>query len=344
MKIKIATAIGIMSVAVLAVVLSTTGTNTNEDTVRVAFFPNVNHVVPIVGMEKEFFSESLGKSVTINTTLFDSGPQAIESIFADSIDLAYVGPGPAINGFLKSDRDIKIISGASSGGASFVVHPDHKIMEPKDLVGKKIAAPQIANTQDVSLRHYLYKHGLQTAEFGGSVFVVNVSNPDIYTLFAKGDIAAAWVPEPWATILVQDIGGMRLFYEEELWPEKKFASVLLIGRTSFIEKHPDLVSDWLNAHKKTVEWINENPAETRTVFNDFVKKELGRSMSVSVVDESLSNIEVTSDPLKETVLTFAERADSLGYLGRDGYDLEGIFYDIDSNPQKQEVSQVHGKT
>ena len=190
-------------------------------------------------MEKGFFETSMENTTKIETRVFDSGPQAIESLFANSIDLAYVGPGPAINGFLNSENhNVKILAGAASGGASFIVHPESEINSASDFDGKKIAAPQIGNTQDVSLRHYLSEHGLKTADKGGSVIVYNIPNPDIYTLFVKGDIDGAWVAEPWATILETELNGIRLFHEEELWPNHEFASVLLIANADYVEKNP----------------------------------------------------------------------------------------------------------
>ena len=330
MKIRSAIFIGIVCIAAisLAAAIQEYGRTGVENTIRVAYFPNVGHVVPIVGTENGIFSKGLGNNTVIESKLFDSGPQVIESLFAHSIDIGYVGPGPAINGFLKSEkRDVKILAGAASGGASFVVHPRSEINSVEDFPGKKIAAPQIGNTQDVSLRHYLSENGFMPAEKGGSVVVLNIPNPDIYTLFVKGEIDAAWVPEPWATILVQELGGKRLFFEEDLWPEKQFASVLLIGRTDYIEEHPQIIQNWLDSHDETVNWINDNPTETELVFNQFLKKKLGKSLSDKIVSESLANLQITSDPIEESIYIFAERADSLGYLGRHGYDLEGIFYD-----------------
>ncbi|MFB5619200.1 MAG: ABC transporter substrate-binding protein, partial [Candidatus Nitrosomaritimum aestuariumsis] len=264
-------------------------------------------------------------------------PQVIESLYANSIDIAYVGPGPAINGFLKSEnRDVVILSGAASGGASFIVHPDSEIISVEDFAGKRIAAPQIGNSQDVSLRNYLSENGLKSYEKGGSVIVLNIPNPDIYTLFTKGEIDGAWVPEPWATILVQELGGERLFFEEELWPQEKFASVLLIGRQEYVQNNPEIISNWLESHEQTVNWINQNPQETRIIFNDFMQNHMGQSLSDSVIDEALVNLEITTDPVDESIYTFAARADSLGYLGRDGYSLDGIFFDIASNESLQE--------
>ena len=334
MTIKLILSVGITVIilgSVAGVFLS--NTNSDENNLRIAYFPNIGHAIPIVGIEKGFFVEKISTATKIETRIFDSGPQVIESLFANSVDIAYVGPGPAINGFLNSENNnIQILSGAASGGASFVVHPNSEINFASDFVGKKIAAPQIGNTQDVSLRHYLSENNLKPAEKGGSVIIYNISNPDIYTLFVKGDIDGAWVAEPWATILETELGGNRLFFEEDLWPNKQFASVLLIANTDYVEKNPQLISEFLASHHKTVDWINQNPIETRIIFNDFLKSHLGQSLSDNVVDISLSNLEITTDPVKDSVYSFAEKANVLGYLGRNGYDLSEIFYTIDSNP------------
>ena len=299
----------------------------NQDKIRVAFFPSIGHIIQIVGLEEKIFEKGIGEEKQIETKLFDSGPQVIESIFSGSIDVAYVGPGPIINGFLKSDgKDIKILSGAASGGASFIIQPNSGLESLENFDGKRIASPQISNSQDVSLRHYLESHGLKSVENGGTVFVLNISNPDIYTLFAKGDIDGAWVPEPWATILVQELDGIRLFNEEKLWPNEEFASVLLIVRTEYLENNPETIQKWVESHEKIVTWINSNPDKSKSLFSSFLIDYMGKSLPTKIIDESFSNITITSDPIKNSVIIFAERADSLGYLGRDGYNLDGIFY------------------
>ena len=332
MKIGIVILAGAAIIAAISVAgILTPSDDIHENKIRIAYFPNIGHAIPIVGMEKGFFEEYLGNQTKIETRVFDSGPQAIESLFANSVDLAYVGPGPAITGYLNSENNnVQIIAGAASGGASFVVHPESKINFASDFAGKKIAAPQIGNTQDVSLRYYLSENNLKPAEKGGSVIVYNISNPDIYTLFVKGDIDGAWVAEPWATILETELYGKRLFHEEELWPNKKFASVLLIANIDYVEKNPEIISQFLLSHDETAEWIDQNSIETRIIFNEFLDSHLGQSLSNEIVDTALSKLEITSNPQSDSVYSFAEKADSLGYLGRNGYDLSGIFYH-DSN-------------
>jgi len=339
MKIRSAV-LAVIGFALITIAIGITfdsGAKSNENTIRVAFFPNIGHAIPIVGMERGTFESKLGNQTMIETKIFDSGPQVIESLFANSIDIAYVGPGPAINGFLKSENhDVVILAGAASGGASFIVHPNSKIDSVDDFSGKRIAAPQIGNSQDVSLRTFLAENGLKPYEKGGSVVVLNIPNPDIYTLFTKGEIDAAWVPEPWATILVKDLDGKRLFFEEDLWPEKRFASVLLIGRLDYIQKNPEVIVKWIESHKETADWINENPKKTRIIFNDFIQNHLGQKLSDDIIDDALINLEITTDTIDKSIYTFAKRADSLGYLGRNGYSLDGIFFDIASNESIEE--------
>ena len=340
MKISYVIGIGLSTIVLIVAVMNTVSTDNSGNEIRVAFFPSISHAVPIVGIENNIFQENLTEQKIIEVKIFDSGPQVIESLFAKSIDLAYVGPGPIINGFLKSNgQDLKILAGAANGGASFIIQKDSGLDSIENFQGKRIASPQISNTQDVSLRHYLSTHGLEPVEKGGTVFVINISNPDIYTLFAKGDIDGAWVPEPWATILVEELGGVRLFNESQFWPEKQFSSVLLIGRTNFVEQNPEIVEKWILSNQKTAEWINSNPDKTKMIYNEFMQDYMGKTFSKKIVDESFSNLEITSDPIKNSVLTFAERADSLGYLGRSGYNLDGLFYNENISQNSVGVEQ-----
>ena len=277
MKISISIGFGIAAVVAIAIVigLGSDQEQSNQDKIRVAFFPSIGHAAPIVGIENGIFQNGIGEGIEIETKIFDSGPQVIESIFSSSIDVAYVGPGPVINGFLKSNgNDVKILAGAASGGASFIVQPDSGLDSIENFDGKRIASPQISNSQDVSLRHYLTSNNLQSVEKGGTVFVLNISNPDIYTLFAKGEIDGAWVPEPWATMLVEELDGVRLFNEEKLWPNGEFASVLLIARTDYLEDNPELVKNWIKSHEETVGWINTNPDKSKSIFEGFLKKHM----------------------------------------------------------------------
>ena len=317
----------------LAVILATiahilTEPDGAESALRVTAFANAGHAAPIIGMERGIFANEI-PDVDVELKIFDSGPQAIESLFSGSSDMAYVGPGPAVNGFLRSDGDVIILSGAASNGASFVVQENSGIDSIAKLDGMRVAAPQIANTQDVSLRHHLHESGLVEAERGGTVYVINVPNPDIYVLFAKGDVDAAWVPEPWATLLVQDLGGVRVFEESTLWENDEFASVLLVARREYVVENPQVVQGWIRGNDESVSWINANPEKSVDILHEFITREFGSSFRHEIIAESLSRTDITSDIIPDSVEEFARMAHSLGYLGRGAYNLDGIYYGME---------------
>src|SRR5713226_2002110 len=173
---------------------STSGGN-GHITVHLGYFPNITHAVALVGVERGTFQQVFGPNVTVDTKTFNAGPSLIEALFANDIDIGYVGPNPAINGYVKSKgAALRIIAGAASGGAEFVVRSGANIKSDKDLAGKKFATPQLGGTQDIALRYYLQQHGLQTADKGGSVQIVPTDNSTILTLFKQGRIDGAWVP------------------------------------------------------------------------------------------------------------------------------------------------------
>src|SRR6266700_3953898 len=178
---------------------SSTANSGSTTTVHLGYFPNITHAAALVGVARGTFKQALGSNATLDTKTFNAGPALIEALLAGDIDIGYVGPNPAINGYVKSHgAALRIIAGASSGGALFIVRPGANIHGPQDLNGKKLATPQLGGTQDVSLRHYLQQHGLKTADKGGTVQIIPSDNANILAMFKQGSIDGAWVPEPWA--------------------------------------------------------------------------------------------------------------------------------------------------
>jgi NitT/TauT family transport system substrate-binding protein len=314
---------------------STLTTNSNTSTgsssvktLHIGYFPNINHAQAVVGFGNGDFQKALGKNVNIQTTVFNAGPSAIEALLAKKIDVTYVGPNPAINGYVVSDgKDLKIIAGASSGGASFVVRNDAGINSPKDFAGKKFASPQLGNTQDISLRSYLIKNGFKTTDQGGNVAVVAVANPDILTLFLKKQLDGAWVPEPWATRLVKEANGRIFLDERSIWPGGKFVTANIAVSTDYLKNNPDVVSKLLAAHINETLWINNYKDEAVQAFNTQTKKLTGKAIAEDELKQAFSRIDFTYDPLKLSLFQSANNAYDLGFLakGKPHPDLSGIF-------------------
>ena len=297
----------------------------NEDTIRVGYFPNITHAQAIVGFADGTFESFFGPDIKIKTILFNAGPSIIEAVFAEDIDIAYVGPSPAINGYVRSGgKALKIISGVSSGGSLFVVCPESNIKKPGDLSGKRIASPQLGNTQDIAIREYLRVSGLKPRERSGTVEILPLRNPDILNLFMQRQIDGAWVPEPWATRLIKEAGGEIFLDERNLWKEKRFCSTLMIVGKNFLEKHPGLVRRWLEAHIKITQWINQNQGKAKEVVSDRIKVISGIYFSKEVIDDAFSRMEVTFDPITSSLYSYAEMAYNAGFLGDRMPDLSGM--------------------
>jgi NitT/TauT family transport system substrate-binding protein len=250
----------------------------------------------------------------------------IAGLFAGALDMTYVGPNPAINGYVRSNGEaLRIIAGATSGGAALVVRGDSGINKSEDFHGKRIASPQMGNTQDVALRAWLKSQGLKTRDKGGDVTVMPIANSDQLTLFLKKEIDAAWAPEPWASRLVYDAGGKICLDERTLWPKGQFPTTELVVSTKFLQSHPDLVNKWLRAHIELTDWINTHPAEAKQILNQQIQKETGKALAQAILDDSFGRMQVTYDPLRESLLRAAQLAFDAGFLGRQMPDLSRIY-------------------
>ncbi len=298
----------------------------NVQTIRVGAFPNITHAQAMVGKANGWFDRAMGPQVRIQWTSFNAGPSAIEALFAGAIDMTYVGPNPAINGYVRSNGDaLRVVAGAASGGASLIVRNDSGINKPEDLHGKRVASPQFGNTQDVALRNWLKNHGLKTNDKGGDVRIVPMANPDQLTLFLRKDLDAAWAPEPWATRLIHE-GNGRLFVDERsLWPDGQFVIGLLVVNTKFLKAHPDLVKNWIRANVDLTDWINAHSSEAKQLLNQQIQRETGKALPSIVLDEAFSRMQVTYDPLHAALNTAAEQAFADGFLGRAMPDLSGLY-------------------
>jgi NitT/TauT family transport system substrate-binding protein len=294
-------------------------------TLRLGYFPNLTHASALVGIKKGFFAGALGSSVTIETHTFNAGGDAVTAILSGSVDATFVGPNPTTNAFVQSHgQAIRVIAGATSGGALLVVKPS--ITSPSQLRGKKIADPQLGGTQDIALRWYLKGQGFSSnTTGGGDVSVVPEDNSLTLNAFKQGQIDGAWVPEPWASRLVVEAGGKVLVDERDLWPDGKFVTTNLVVSTQFLRDHPKRIKALLEGLVQANDFINSNPVEAQTVTNGAVAEITGKKLADGVVSAAWPHMTFTLDPLASTLKASADHAHSLGLLANSNvsglYDL-----------------------
>jgi NitT/TauT family transport system substrate-binding protein len=338
-------------------------TDSRSNVLRLGYFPNLNHAQVIIGLANGHFQKALSENstsrdedISIKEYVFSAGPSAIEALYAGQIDVAYVGPNPAINGYLASNGEgIRIISGSASGGAVFVVRNDTAIQSTSDFGGKKFASPQLGNTQDVALRKYLIQNGYETVENGGNVTVVPVKPSDILTLMLKKEIDGAWVPEPWGARLVKEANGKIFVDERELWsPDGKFVTTNIIIRSDYLKNNPETIKKLINAHINETIWINDTLQNLRNgnvngasgnkenqsnddldnggveafihSFNDGLKRITGYTVPEDELSDALRRLEFTYEPMEQSLFRMADDAYDLGLIGRGNEpDLTNIY-------------------
>ncbi|MFE2042255.1 aliphatic sulfonate ABC transporter substrate-binding protein [Streptomyces sp. NPDC059477] len=293
------------------------------DSVRIGYFGNLTHATALVGREQGIFQDELGATKPEYST-FNAGPSEIEALNSGSIDIGWIGPSPAINGYTQSDgKNLRIISGSASGGVKLVVNPD-KIKTLEDIKGKKIATPQLGNTQDIAFLNWIKEQGWEVdAESGkGDVSVVRTENSVAPDAYKSGSIDGAWVPEPTASKLVAE-GAKVLLDEATLWPDEKFVITNIIVSQKFLSEHPAAVEAVLTAAVKTNKWINDNPGEAKASANAQLEADTGKPLPADVIDPAWESIQITNDPLAATLNTQAEHAVQAGLL--EAPDLTGIY-------------------
>ena len=296
-----------------------------QTVIRVGAFPNITHAQAMIGKANGSFEKALAPA-KVQWVSFNAGPSAIEALFAGAIDMAYVGPNPTISGYVHSNGEaLRVISGAASGGVALVVRNDSGIQRPTDFHGKRVASPQLGNTQDVALRAWLKENGLKPSDKGGDVQVVPVANPDQLTLFLRKQLDAAWAPEPWASRLIHE-GNAHVFLDERsLWPNGQFVITNLIVSTKFLHQHPDLVKNWLAVNVDLTDWINSNQAQAKAVLNEQIRKETGKALSQAVLDDAFARLQITYDPIRSSLMKSAQSAFEAGFLGKQKPDLSGLY-------------------
>jgi len=302
---------------------STSGAATAEaPTLRLGYFANITHALPLIGVQDGTYAKTLG-ATKLETQIFNAGPAAVEALFAGSIDAAYVGPNPAINAFTKSNGEaVRIVAGASSGGAQLVVQPS--ITDAAGLKGQTIASPQLGGTQDVALRYWLGQQGLSAPVTGtGDVTVAPQENSQTLDLFKQGKIAGAWVPEPWASRLVIEGGGKVLVDEKTLWPQGSFVTTHLIVSTDFLAKYPGTVTKLLEAEAATLDAVKADPAKAKATADDALKALTGKTLRPAVLDRAFADLTLTLDPIASTLQVSADHGVGVGTTKK--ADLSGIY-------------------
>jgi sulfonate transport system substrate-binding protein len=302
---------------------------------RLGYFANVSHAQAVLGVASGDLQAALGP-IALKPKVFNAGPELIQALNAGAIDIGYVGPGPAISSDVNSHgQAIRVISGAAADGVVIVASRESGIHSLADLKEKRLATPQLGNTQDVSARHYV------TAVLGqaNADNVKPVRNSQQSGLMARGLIDAAWVPEPWGARLIDQTGAVLIGEEKDLWPNHEFSLTVVITTPTFLADHPDAVRKVLAVHHRWTERLQTNPSGYADQLNDALAALGGARLPSSVLRGALARTVFTDDPLPDTFKTMEQWSFDLKFIDA-APDLNGLFdTDIIDNLDREPATQ-----
>ena len=313
-----------ISYIILAVALAAPRIADAENTIRVGHFPNITHAQGLVAHNlsrqgKGWFEEKLGPGTKIEWFVYNAGPSAMEAIFAQSIDLTYVGPGPALNAYTKSNSaEIRLIAGAANGGAALVVQPDQNLKAAADFRGKKIATPQLGNTQDISCRAWLIAGGLKITQLGGDAQVLPTQNPDQLALFKQKRVDAVWTVEPWVSRLERESGGKILV------DEKDAATTVLVSSAKFLNSQREVAKKFVEAHAALTDWMAKNPDEAQKLIKAELLEETRNDMPADLIAQSWKRIVFTAEAPRPSIESFMQNSLKTGFI-KTAPDLSKLF-------------------
>jgi NitT/TauT family transport system substrate-binding protein len=295
-----------------------------QTVIRVGHFPNITHAQGLIAHNlsrqgKGWFEEKLGGGIKIEWFVYNAGPSAMEAIFAQSIDLTYVGAGPALNAYTKANgAEIRLIAGAANGGAALVVQPDQALKAPADFRGKKIATPQLGNTQDISCRAWLIAGGLKITQLGGDAQVLPTQNPDQLSLFKQKQVDAVWTVEPWVSRLERESGGKILVDEREV------ATTVLVASAKFLGGQRELAKKFADAHAALTDWMLKNPDEAQKLIKAELMEETRTEMAAELIAQSWKRIVFTAETPRALVESFLQNSLKTGFI-KTAPDLTKLF-------------------
>jgi NitT/TauT family transport system substrate-binding protein len=291
---------------------------------RVGYFPNITHAQGVIGShgtrEKQgWFEQRLGPGITVQWFPFNAGPSAMEAIFAGSIDLTYVGPNPALNAYIRSKgAEIRVLAGAAEGGAALVVQGHGKLAKPADFKGRRLATPQLGNTQDVAARAWLKQNGFRITLTGGDVQVVPTPNADQLQLFLQGQLDAVWTVEPWVTRLEQEAKGRVLLEQGDA------VTTVLVSSVKLLKEKPELAEKFRTAHLELTQWINAHPGDAKAKVRAGLSAEVKREIPATLIESAWKRLKFVEQAESAQFATLVRDAQSVGFL-RDAIPLERLF-------------------
>lgn len=276
-----------------------------QNNLRIGYFPNITHSQALVMKERGGIEKKLDGKYDVRWTSFNAGPAEVEALFAGELDMGFIGPVPVISAYVKSGGEFVIVSGVANGGALLVAGKDSGIHGVADLGGKKVAIPQLGNTQHLMLLNLLKKNNLDVTSSGGTVELVAAANADITNLIDQKQIDAAFVPEPWGSIITQNSDAFVVSQGNGMDAINQEATTVIIINKNYMQENKEAINTFLEEYYDATDYVIAGSEEMKQLVNKSITEKTGKEMEKEVVNAAFENLNFTTEVPQESLNDYA---------------------------------------
>lgn len=237
-------------------------------TLTVGILPIVETAPLTIAQQQGFFEE---ENLTVKTEMAPGGAAIIPAVLGGS---QQIGWGNTPSTLIASARGlpVRVIAPGGTTGvgeedvSAIVTGKGSDIRTPADVEGKSVAVPTLNSLAEYAVRAALQEEGVDHTK----VEFIEVPFPDMAAALESGDVAAAFVVEPFRTIAA-GAGTRTLLQPYTTISDKPFENTQWITSEKFLQEDRAAVGCFVRAITKANEYAAENPDDARAALLEYTE-------------------------------------------------------------------------
>ena len=194
--------------------------------------------------------------VALNSTVAADNKEVTDALVNGTADIAAVATNVAANLAAKTDGGIQVLA-VNTLGVLYILEKGDSVQSMADLAGKTVYATGQGANPEYVLNYLLTQNGVDPSQ----VDIQWMTAQEVTAQMASGDSAICMLPVPAATALMMKDQGVRqalsLSDEWDKLGQGSLAMGCVVGRTQFIEEHPETVDAFLDLYGDSITFMSD---------------------------------------------------------------------------------------
>ena len=194
--------------------------------------------------------------VALNSTVAADNKEVTDALVNGTADIAAVATNVAANLAAKTDGGIQVLA-VNTLGVLYILEKGDSVQSMADLAGKAVYATGQGANPEYVLNYLLTQNGVDPSQ----VDIQWMTAQEVTAQMVSGDSAICMLPVPAATALMMKDQGVRqalsLSDEWDKLGQGSLAMGCVVGRTQFIEEHPETVDAFLDLYGDSITFMSD---------------------------------------------------------------------------------------